>query len=93
MSRTYFVYVLASESHGLYVGVTNDLERRLAEHKAGLTKGYALEHGTTRLVHFEVTGDIRAAISREKQIKAWTRAKRIMLIEKDNPDWRDLSVS
>ena len=52
-----------------------------------------MEHGTTRLVHFEVTGDIRAAISREKQIKAWTRAKRIMLIEKDNPDWRDLSVS
>ncbi len=93
MSRTYFVYILASESHDLYVGVTNDLQRRLAEHQAGLCRGYAFEHGITRLVHFEVTSDIRSAISREKQVKAWTRAKRIALIEKGNPGWRDLSVN
>jgi putative endonuclease len=90
MSRTYFVYILASESRELYVGVTNDLVRRLAEHKAGLTKGYAFEHGITRLVHFEMTSDVLAAIRREKQVKAWTRAKRIALIESGNPGWRDL---
>ena len=91
MSRSYFVYILASEAYELYVGVTNNLERRLAEHKAGLTKGYAFEHRITRLVHFEVTGDVHAAIAREKQIKAWTRAKRINLIEKGNPGWQDLA--
>lgn len=92
MVRYYFVYILASESRQLYVGVTNDLERRLTEHKAGLGKGYALEHNITRLVHFEITSEVRAAISREKQIKAWTRAKRIALIEKENPEWLDLLV-
>jgi putative endonuclease len=91
MSRAYYVYILAGESRELYVGVTNNLERRLAEHRAGLCKGYAFEHGITRLVHFEVTSNIRAAIAREKQIKAWTRAKRIDLIEKGNPEWRDLA--
>ncbi len=91
MPRTYFVYILASASHELYVGVTNDLERRLAEHRAGVGKGYVFEHGITRLVHFEVTSDIRAAISREKQVKAWTRGKRIALIEEGNPEWGDLA--
>lgn len=91
MSRTYFVYILASESREMYVGVTNDLQRRLAQHSAGLGKGYAIEHCITRLVHCEVTSDVRAAIAREKQIKAWTRAKRLNLIEKGNPDWRDLA--
>lgn len=74
MLRSYFVYILASESRKLYVGITNDLERRLAEHKAGLGNGYAFDHGIGRLVHFEMTNNVRAAISREKQIKAWTRA-------------------
>jgi putative endonuclease len=91
MARTYFVYILASESRQLYVGVTNDLRRRLAEHEAGLSGGYAYDRGITRLVHFEMTTDILAAISREKQVKAWTRAKRLALIEKTNPEWRDLS--
>ncbi|MEP7226998.1 MAG: GIY-YIG nuclease family protein [Gemmatimonadales bacterium] len=93
MARTYFVYILASESRQRYVGVTNDLERRLAEHKAGLSGGYAHERDIKRLVHFEVTTDIRAAISRERQVKAWTRAKRLALIEKTNPEWRDLANS
>jgi putative endonuclease len=83
--------ILASESHQLYVGVTNDLQR-LAEHKAGLTKGYAFEHGITRLVHFEVTPNVRAAIAREKQVKSWRRAKRLALIEQENPEWDDLWV-
>ena len=92
MSRTYFVYILASESRELYVGVTNNLERRLAEHRAGLCKGYAFEHHINQLVHFEVTADVRAAITREKQIKSWRRAKRLALIEKANPEWRDLAT-
>lgn len=92
MSRTYFVYILASESHELYVGVTNNLERRLAEHRAGLCKGYAFEHDINQLVHFELTTDIRSAISREEQIKAWTRSRRIRLIEMGNPEWRDLAA-
>jgi len=91
MSRSYFVYILASQSRELYVGVTNNLERRLAEHRAGLHKGYAYEHGITQLVHFEVTSDVRAAITREKQVKNWRRAKRIALIELRNPEWKDLS--
>jgi putative endonuclease len=92
VSRTYFVYILASESRELYVGVTNNLNRRLAEHRTGLYQGYAFEHDIKHLVHFEITPDIRSAISREKQIKAWTRSKRIRLIEKGNPEWRDLAA-
>jgi putative endonuclease len=91
MSRTYFVYILASDSRELYVGVTNDLTRRLAEHRSGIVKGYACEHGITHLVHYEATQDIRSAIAREKQVKSWRRQKRITLIEQGNPEWRDLS--
>jgi putative endonuclease len=91
MSRTYYVYILASESRMLYVGITNDLMRRLAEHKSGICDGYAFQHGITRLVHFEQTNDVLAAIAREKQVKSWRRMKRLELIEQDNPNWRDLS--
>ncbi|HEV8177900.1 MAG TPA: GIY-YIG nuclease family protein [Gemmatimonadales bacterium] len=73
--------------------VTNDLDRRLAEHKAGLSGDYAYKRGINRMVHFEMTTDILAAISREKQVKAWTRAKRLALIEQANPEWRDLAKS
>jgi putative endonuclease len=90
MSRTYFVYILASSSRELYVGVTNDLKRRLAEHRTGLCKGYAFEHGINRLVYFEQTNNVLAAIAREKQVKSWRRQKRLSLVEKDNPEWRDL---
>ena len=91
MSRTYYVYILASESRMLYVGITNDLMRRLGEHKSGIYDGYAFQHGITRLVHFEQTNDVLAAIAREKQVKSWRRMKRLELIEQDNPNWRDLS--
>jgi putative endonuclease len=90
VSRTYFVYILASDARRLYVGVTNDLGRRLHKHRAGLRKGYTHEYQITRLVHYEVTNDVRAAIAREKQVKSWTRAKRIALIEESNPEWQDL---
>jgi putative endonuclease len=71
MPRTYFVYILASESRELYTGVTNDLPRRLAEHRSNLhPEGYAAKHNTKRLVYAEATGDVHAAIRREKQIKA-----------------------
>jgi putative endonuclease len=88
MPRTYFVYILASESRELYIGVTNDLPRRLAEHRANLhPEGYAAKHNATRLVYAEATGDVGAAIRREKQIKTWTRGRKLELIETINPGW------
>lgn len=92
MPRTYFVYILASESRELYVGVTNDLYRRLFEHKTSCDpKSYTSRHRTFRLVYCETTGDVNAAIRREKQIKRWKRQRRLELIEQMNPDWRDLA--
>jgi putative endonuclease len=88
---TYYVYIVASRSHVLYTGVTNDLERRVFEHKNKLTPGFTSKYNVDRLVYFEDTGDVLAAIAREKQVKAWTRAKRVALIESINPDWRDLA--
>ena len=92
MQRSYFVYILASESRELYIGVTNDLDRRLAEHRTGLDpSSYASKHQTLRLVYCEPTGDVLAAIRREKQIKGWTRTRKIELIEGVNPDWNDIA--
>jgi putative endonuclease len=92
MPRTYFVYILASESRELYVGVTNDLPRRLSEHRANLDlEGYAAKHNATRLVYAEATGDVRAAIRREKQIKTWTRVRKLEPIETINPAWKDFA--
>jgi putative endonuclease len=87
----YFVYVLASKSRRLYVGVTNDLERRIYEHKQKLADGFTKMYRIDRLVHFEETSDVRVAIEREKQIKGLLRAKKIALIESSNPTWEDLS--
>jgi putative endonuclease len=90
--RRYFVYILSSVSRTLYIGVTNDIERRVREHKQGLVPGFAAKYRISRLVYVEETTDVRAAIAREKQIKAWRRAKKIELIESVNPDWKDLSA-
>ena len=79
--KTYYVYILASASRTLYVGVTNNLERRVLEHRRKLIPGFTARYNINRLVHFEVFGDIRAAIGREKQIKGWLRSKKIALIE------------
>ncbi len=87
----YFVYLLASGPHGtLYTGVTNDLLRRSAEHRTGHLEGFTKRYGVKRLVWFEATPSIRAAIQREKTMKHWLRAWKIALIEKQNPAWRDL---
>jgi len=91
MSRTYYVYILASRSRNLYTGVTNDIQRRMAEHRAGLIPGFTSRYKIFRLVHFEMFGDIRPAIAREKEIKHWRREKKIWLIERDNPTWEDFA--
>ena len=91
-SRTYFVYILANDSHELYVGITNDLQRRLAEHRTALdSDSYVSRHRTQRLFYCESTNNVLAAIRREKQLKGWTRKKKLELIEGINPSWRDLS--
>jgi putative endonuclease len=89
--KHYYVYIMASHSRTLYTGVTNDLLRRVYEHKHRLTPGFTSKYNMTRLVYFEDAGDVRSAIEREKQIKGWLRAKKIALIEAANPEWRDLS--
>ena len=89
--RQYYVYILASKNRRLYVGVTNDLERRTYEHKNGLTPGFTSKYNIKRLVYYEATEDILAAIEREKQLKGWLRSKKTALIESTNPKWRDLS--
>jgi len=89
--RQYFVYIMGSRSKTLYVGVTNDLERRVYEHKQGLVAGFTSRYRVTRLVYYEETSDVAAAIEREKQIKGWLRSKKVALIESMNPEWDDLS--
>ena len=92
MDRTYYVYILASDSRELYVGVTNDLAKRVAQHRGGTNaKSYTTYHRTFQLVYCESTHDVLSAIRREKQIKGWTRKRKIELIEHANPDWRDLA--
>ena len=89
--RTYYVYIMASRSRVLYVGVTNDLTRRVDEHKRGLNAGFTSRYRVTRLVHFEEFGDIRDAIAREKEIKGWKRLRKTCLVEGRNPTWDDLA--
>jgi putative endonuclease len=88
----YHVYILASASRVLYTGITNDLQRRVFEHQARHIRGFTQKYHVTQLMYCEAFRDVRDAIAREKQIKAWTRAKRIALIERLNPHWRDLSA-
>ena len=90
-SRTYFVYVLASPSRVLYLGVTNHLARRLYEHRTGATPGFVTSHGTCHLVYYETSSDPIAAIAREKQLKGWKRIRKLRLIESMNPEWEDLA--
>ena len=86
-----FVYIMASARNGtLYLGVTSDLERRVGEHREGLIPGFTQKYKVNRLVYYEEHGDIREAIAAEKRMKKWKRLWKIRLIEKINPDWRDL---
>jgi putative endonuclease len=82
---------MTNKSGTLYTGVTNNLERRIYEHKHHLVKGFTNKYNIDKLVYFEETNDINAAISREKQIKGWLRKKKIALIESMKPGWKDLS--
>jgi putative endonuclease len=89
--RSYWVYILASGLGGtLYIGVTNNLVRRVYEHKAGLAEGFTKRHKVHRLLYYEQFNDIVAAILREKQLKKWNRAWKVQLIERTNPNWDDL---
>ncbi|WP_376695501.1 GIY-YIG nuclease family protein [Wenzhouxiangella sp. EGI_FJ10305] len=91
MERQYYVYILTNRLRGtLYIGVTNDLIRRVWEHRQGRVSGFTRKYRLRRLVHFEVCGDICAAIEREKRLKRWRRAWKLALIEQQNPGWRDL---
>jgi putative endonuclease len=92
MDAPFFVYILASKRNGtLYVGVTNDLARRLSEHKAKLVAGFTRKHEVDQLVYFETFNSILEARAREHSLKRWRRAWKIALIESGNPDWRDLT--
>lgn len=94
MHRQYFVYILASDTHELYVGVTNNLARRLWEHRSGQDPhSYSHRHATGHLVYFEMTANVRSAVQREKQLKRLPRQMKLQLIEGTNPEWRDLAAN
>ena len=91
--RQMYVYIMASISRVIYIGVTNNLERRVYEHKNGLIEGFTKKYKCHKLVYFEVGDEPEGAISREKMLKKWRRGKKIILIESKNPNWNDLSLS
>jgi putative endonuclease len=88
----YYVYIMTNATRTIYIGVTNNLYRRVYEHKEKRVPGFTKRYNIDYLVYVESTSDVIAAITREKQIKGWTRAKKIALIESLYPDWRDLSL-
>jgi putative endonuclease len=91
MQHRYSVYIMASRSHTLYIGMTNDLPRRVREHKNHSFEGFTAHYNIDRLVWYEVYPYVRSAIAREKQLKGWLRERKIHLIEDSNPTWQDLS--
>jgi len=88
----YYIYIMTNRSRTLYTGMTNNLKRRVYQHKGKQTPGFTARYNINQLVYFESAPGVEAAIAREKQIKGWLRAKKIALIESANPEWRDLSV-
>ena len=89
--KTYSVYIMASKSRTLYIGITSNLQHRVWQHREKRLSGFSAKYNTTRLVYFENFGEVLAAIQREKQLKGWLRSKKIALIESINCDWKDLS--
>ncbi|HNB52713.1 MAG TPA: GIY-YIG nuclease family protein [Anaerolineales bacterium] len=87
----YFVYIMNSPTGTLYTGMTNDLHRRVYQHKHKLIEGFTSKYNVTRLAYFEESTDVKAAIAREKEIKGWRRSKKIALIKSINPKWQDLA--
>lgn len=93
-NRTYYLYILATSKNAmLYIGVTNNMVRRLEEHQSGAFNGYTKKFQVHKLVYFETFEDVRNAIDREKQLKRWSRVKKNALIERLNPEWKDLGES
>ena len=93
MHRVFYVYILASETRELFIGITNNLIQRVAEHRGGAEPyRHVFRHAITRLVHVEAAGKARDAIQRERQLKGWTRRKKVALIEATNPSWEDLAA-
>ena len=89
----YYVYILSNKRNGtLYIGLTNDIERRMLEHKNKIHKGFTLKYDVTKLIYFEGFESYNDAYTRERQLKKWRRIWKLALIEKGNPDWNDLSV-
>jgi putative endonuclease len=93
LDPAYCAYIMASRSRTLYIGVTSDLTRRAFQHKQKTLRGFSARYNCTRLVWFQSFSEISAAIQREKELKGWTRAKKIALIESANPTWEDLSAA
>jgi putative endonuclease len=90
--KIYYIYILASKRNGtIYIGITNNLEKRIYEHKNEITKGFTKKYDVKKLVYYEKTNDVISAIAREKQLKKWNRKWKLELIEKSNPQWNDLS--
>ncbi len=89
--KQYYVYIMNSPTGTLYVGMTSNLKRRVYEHKQKIKDGFTKKYNVTRLAYYETTGDVQAALAREKEIKKWRRSKKIALIKSLNPKWQDLS--
>ena len=85
-----YVYTMASSARTLYISVTNNLQRRAFEHKQGSSAGFTSRYNVTKLVYYDSTTDVRAAIAREKELKGWRRSKKVALVESVNPEWKDL---
>lgn len=89
--KEYYVYIMTNRSKTLYTGMTNDLKRRVHEHKEKLIPGFTKKYNISKLVWFDSTNDVQAAIAYEKKIKGWLREKKVALIESKNPEWKDLA--
>jgi putative endonuclease len=93
MSNTYYIYIMASQRNGtIYIGMTNNLQRRVIEHRNGTASDFTRKYNVNKLVYFDYTENVNDAIAREAQLKNWHRKWKLNLIEKDNPNWEDLSI-
>ena len=90
IARDYYVYIMTGHNRRLYIGVTNNLARRVLDHRTKAISGFTAQYNLTRLAYFEQFSDVKEAIAREKQIKGWTREKKLTLVESMNPNWFDL---
>ncbi|MBR1677159.1 MAG: GIY-YIG nuclease family protein [Clostridia bacterium] len=91
--KNYYVYIMSNKNNStIYIGVTNDIIRRVEEHKKGIVEGFTKRYNIKKLVYVEITSDIKAAIQREKQLKGWVREKKDKLISDFNPTWEEISL-